>query len=174
LLVPFVVAPTGETYFQRLRSALGSGVRYVHQSIYAADARELGQFDVVLFLGVLYHLRYPLLAVDRLRALSRGWVYAETHVCDDGPEARGTAPATEIPIWRFYPRDELHKDYSNWFGPNVRAVLDAFETAGFAATCTSRWADRAAFAAEARTSLREALDKTYEGLEFARGVLAVA
>ncbi len=53
-------------------------------------------------------------------------------------------------------------DWSNWFGPNIQAVLEAFESAGFAIEVRGRWGDRAAFAATPRQNLLEALDKTYE------------
>src|SRR5213082_2856177 len=43
--------------------ALGCEIEFRKLSVY--DVQELGEhFDVVLFLGVLYHLRHPLLALD--------------------------------------------------------------------------------------------------------------
>jgi tRNA (mo5U34)-methyltransferase len=49
-----------------IRSRLHLDVEFRHLSVYAVkELRE--QFDLVLFLGVLYHLRYPLLALDLLR-----------------------------------------------------------------------------------------------------------
>ena len=47
-------------------------------SVYSLDPNALGQFDIVLFLGVLYHLRYPLLAADKLRAVTSGELLIET------------------------------------------------------------------------------------------------
>ena len=60
------------TGFDRLKQLLGSKVRYINESVYTLSPRELGTFDVILFFGVLYHLRYPLLAVDRLRGVIVG------------------------------------------------------------------------------------------------------
>ncbi len=55
------------TGFDQLKRVLGSHVQYVTGSVYTLSPQELGTFDVILFFGVLYHLRYPLLAIDRPR-----------------------------------------------------------------------------------------------------------
>jgi tRNA (mo5U34)-methyltransferase len=145
--------------FNRLKAVLGSQVRYVRGSAFTLDRRELGEFDVVLFLGVLYHLRYPLLAIDRLRDVCRAMVLIETHVIDLPGEL------AQLPMWRFYPRDELNADPSNWFGPNVQAVLEAFDSAGFRTLFLERWDDRATFCADAAAPLAQSLRETYEAWE---------
>jgi tRNA (mo5U34)-methyltransferase len=149
--------------FMRLKAVLDSQVRYVRGSVYTLDRGELGEFDVVLFLGVLYHLRHPLLAIDRLRTVSRGIALIETHVIDK----QGTLPADllRVPIWRFYPHDELNADPSNWFGPNCQAVLDAFDSAGFRTLLLDQWDDRAAFCAQPAAPLALSLRETYEAWE---------
>lgn len=144
--------------FTRLKAVLGSQVRYVRGSAYTLDRSELGEFDIVLFLGVLYHLHHPLLAIDRLRGVCRDLVLIETHVIDVPELAR-------VPMWRFYPRDELNADPSNWFGPNVQAVLEAFDSAGFRTLLLERWDDRAAFCAQAAAPLGQSLRETYEAWE---------
>jgi tRNA (mo5U34)-methyltransferase len=160
------------TGFNRLREAIGSrAVRLVQQSVYTADPEYLGMFDVGLFLGVLYHLRYPLLAVDRIRSLCTGVCLVETHVLDDcflGPvqsvrKLEEVDPELlDVPLWQFYKGDELHGDPSNWFAPNIRGVLAAFESAGFAIELKQTWATRAAFAAIPEKTLSESLTGTYE------------
>src|SRR5271156_837846 len=67
------------TGFNRLKELLGSRVKYVQGSVYGLAPEELGEFDLILFFGVLYHLRYPLLGIDRIRTVSRGDVLIETH-----------------------------------------------------------------------------------------------
>ena len=70
------------------------------------------QFDVVLFWGVLYHLRHPLLALDNVRRLARGNVSIETAVSDHElgrhPDCRWRA-STAPTNWA--------GDSSNWFAP---------------------------------------------------------
>jgi tRNA (mo5U34)-methyltransferase len=160
--------------FQRLHRALNSRVRYVQQSVYSLDPKELGEFDLVLFLGVLYHLRYPLLAIDRLRTVCRGKVLIESHVIDNYFEietwrGKKIVPLNKIhrhlsavPLWRFYPGPELNNDPSNWFGPNIKAVQEAFTSAGFQVTVLERWGDRATFTAQPQADLRQSLKGSYE------------
>src|SRR6202035_3797729 len=117
------------TGFYRLKNALGSKVRYVTGSAYTLSPKELGTFDIVLFFGVLYHLRYPLLAIDRLRSVSCGDVYVETHIIKEISKGK--------PVWQQYREFELNsEDQSNWFGPNEMAVLESFRSAGFELACT--------------------------------------
>jgi hypothetical protein len=66
-------------------------------------------FDLVIFWGVLYHLRHPLLALDNLRAITGGRLSRETAVCDAEPPRRQRAR----PLARFYRRDGLAGDSSN-------------------------------------------------------------
>ena len=42
------------------------------------DLDELGQFDVVLYLGVLYHMKEPLTCLERVRAVTTEVVVIET------------------------------------------------------------------------------------------------
>jgi tRNA (mo5U34)-methyltransferase len=44
---------------------LGLEIEFQKRSVYEADSIP-GQFDYVLFLGVFYHLRYPLMALDKV------------------------------------------------------------------------------------------------------------
>jgi hypothetical protein len=69
---------------------------------------------------------------------------------------------TEVPLWQFYKSDEMQGDYSNWFGPNIRAVLDAFESAGLPAQVMGTWGDRATF--QAAPARRGNVGQSYEGM----------
>jgi tRNA (mo5U34)-methyltransferase len=111
------------TGFDSLRQILGSKAKFVRGSAYQLDPDELGQFDVVIFSGVLYHLRYPMLAIDNLRRISKGCVYVETYL--------STGDLSSPPLWEFYKLDELQGDFTNWFGPTPKAVIEAFDSAGF-------------------------------------------
>jgi tRNA (mo5U34)-methyltransferase len=143
--------------FGILRELTGSRrVRFETGSVYRLDEGTLGRFDVVLFLGVLYHLRYPLLAFDQLRKVTRGTLYIETLVIDDRFFEGGKdfqrladyhAALPDVALWQFYKGDEISGDGSNWFGPNIRAVADGLESAGFVPKLQSRWGDRAGFQA---------------------------
>ena len=79
----------------------------------------------MLFWGVLYHLRHPLLGLDCLRQLTGGEAYIETAVAD-----ATLGSASGQPLARFHRRDELAGDSSNWFEPSVAAVAAWCGSAG--------------------------------------------
>jgi SAM-dependent methyltransferase len=58
--------------FDRLARFLDSRAEYVQATVYELPRLVEGRFDDIIFLGVLYHLRHPLLALDALRAVARG------------------------------------------------------------------------------------------------------
>jgi tRNA (mo5U34)-methyltransferase len=164
--------------FNRIKELLHSRVEYVQGSVYALGPEELGQFDVILFLGVLYHLRYPLLAIDRLRTVSCGDVHVETFTT--GPRHLLAGPLAFLgrwaglawlfrntPLWRQFRPFEIHpRDQSNWFGPNVAAVLESFWSAGFDIQHLRSWGggSRATFRATVKDSVPARLRAgSYEG-----------
>ena len=56
--------------FREMHEILGSRVDYRQYDIYELTPDLMGRFDIVLFLGVLYHLKHPLLALERVCALT--------------------------------------------------------------------------------------------------------
>jgi len=120
--------------FDALKELLDSRVEYLQGSVYELPELLREDFDIVLFWGVLYHLRHPLLALDNLRALLRGTAFLETAVCDAELEA-----ASSVSLVRFYRRDELNGDPSNWFAPTVRALVEWCASSGFDPTVVDAW-----------------------------------
>ncbi len=145
--------------FNLLRDLLGSTrTRYEYGTCYHLDPEKIGTFDVVLFCGVLYHLRYPLLGLDNVRRVCRGEIYVETYVSDTALTQATNGAASHLPLWQFYRGGELHGDESNWFGPTACAVAQALESAGFSVQHARRWLPhRAALRASVRIGLPEFL-----------------
>lgn len=112
-----------EKFFEAQR-ILGSKIQFHELSVYEVTKARLGQFDVVLFLGVLYHLRHPLLALERVCEVSRGTAIIESHIIDK-------VLPTSRPIMEFYEVDELGGQYDNWWGPNVECLIQMARAAGF-------------------------------------------
>jgi tRNA (mo5U34)-methyltransferase len=108
--------------FELAREALGSGVEDMTIDPLDISPSTTGVFDVVLFLSVLYHMRHPLLALERMAAVTGELLVVETHV-DMLGERR--------PAMAFYPHRELAGDDTNWWGPNPRAVGDMLRAVGF-------------------------------------------
>jgi tRNA (mo5U34)-methyltransferase len=132
-----------ERYLAQARLAaevLGHAIELHRLDVYDVD--QLGErFDFVIFMGVLYHLRHPLLALDRLRAhvvgdrllfqsMLRGtdevapvapdYPFAETAIFD-----RAGHPAM------YFVEHRYAGDDTNWWIPNRACVEAMLRSAGF-------------------------------------------
>jgi tRNA (mo5U34)-methyltransferase len=75
--------PPERTGFPIARAILNARVEMMQENLYQLSPEKWGTFDLVLCLGVLYHLRDPLLALDIVRSLTRHRLILETHVIDE-------------------------------------------------------------------------------------------
>jgi tRNA (mo5U34)-methyltransferase len=82
----------------------------------------LPKFDVVLFLGVFYHLRDPLAATREVAKLAREALIVETHI---------EFLSDPRPAMILYPGGELNDDHSNWWGPNTACIVELLRMSGF-------------------------------------------
>jgi len=114
----------GRRNYDLAHAALRSKVEPVVGNFMEVDPARLGTFDVVLFLGVLYHTRNPLAALERVCALTAGLAVVET--------AAVVVPGFEgAPMCHFYEHDELCADPTNWWVPNAKALEGLCRAAGF-------------------------------------------
>lgn len=115
-------------------------VRFVEASVFDLDRLD-GPFDIVFFMGVLYHLRYPLLALDLIARLRPARLVFQTLTFgDDGlsPHALqetdfATRERLVDPAWphlAFIERSFCN-DPTNWWVPNHAAVVGMLRSAGF-------------------------------------------
>jgi tRNA (mo5U34)-methyltransferase len=112
----------GKAGFELAHVALGSMVQDVEIDVMDLSPERVGTFDVVLFLGVLYHSRHPLLALERVASVCRDLLIVETVIDMVG---------VKRPAAAFYPDRELNNDPTNWWGPNVPAVEGMLKAVGF-------------------------------------------
>ena len=111
--------------FLEAKELLGSQVEYLTLDVNELSARRLGKFDIVLFFGVLYHLRHPLLGLEKVVELSTDLALIESFVIER--ETR------QIPaVMEFYERTELGGQVDNWCGPSPEALLAMCRSAGLA------------------------------------------
>jgi tRNA (mo5U34)-methyltransferase len=106
------------------RSILNAPVEFHELNVYEVTPERVGKFDITLFLGVLYHLRHPLLALERVCEVTRELAIIETHVIDN------FLPIDQ-PVMEFYEMDQLGGQYDNWWGPNTDCVVRLVRAAGF-------------------------------------------
>lgn len=135
--------------FDICHRVLESRVEHVIAPVWDLLPARFGTFDVVLFLGVLYHLRDPLAALHQLHDLCRGELFLETYVSDDrltkALELEGEAAErlAHTPVMHFYPGRALFNDPTNFWGPNHACLLAMLAETGFEVRATARSADRA-------------------------------
>ncbi len=115
----------GKRPFDLARSTLGSSVEVVVGDFMAMDLEALGEFDIVLFLGVIYHMRHPLLALERLRAVTGDLAVIES-------EAIAVETLAEAPWALFVEERDDNGDPTNWWIPTGSAVAAMSRAAGFA------------------------------------------
>ena len=82
----------------------------------------VGTFDLVILMGVIYHLRHPLLGLEKLYDVTKGFAIVETST---------DMLDCERPSIAFYPENERSDNPSNWWGPNAACVEGMLKTAGF-------------------------------------------
>ena len=130
--------------FDSARRIVGSRAVHYEGSVYELPYAEMSDLDLVVFCGVWYHLKYPLLAFERISlAMKVGATlhfegeallnYAESL---DGkpsgltPEFIAELDASRVPVCASYPN--LYKGMSNWFIPNAACVESWLQASGFA------------------------------------------
>jgi tRNA (mo5U34)-methyltransferase len=132
-----------ETYLAQARFAAevkGAQIEFRKLDVY--DVAKLGErFDVVLFMGVLYHLRHPLLALDLLyehvvndlmvfQSLMRGSKEAAELKSDYPFSETGIFEQPSYPMMYFVERRYSH-DPTNWWIPNRACAEGMLRSAGF-------------------------------------------
>jgi tRNA (mo5U34)-methyltransferase len=108
--------------FDLAHRALRSKVQTRDIELLDLSPETIGTFDVVFFLGVLYHLEDPWPYLRAAASVCTKLMVVETH--GDLLDTRRAAMA-------FYPGDELDGDPSNWWGPNRAALRGMLADAGF-------------------------------------------
>jgi tRNA (mo5U34)-methyltransferase len=128
-------------YLRQARFAaevLGADIEYVELDVY--DVERLGRrFDVVLFMGVFYHLRHPLLALDRVAGLVRQRMIFQTMIRGRAGAVQLAAdyPITERAIFEepwmpamYFVEHSYAGDPTNWWVPNESGMEAMLRSAG--------------------------------------------
>ena len=121
---------TGKDGFNLARKIIGSNVEDLELNDFDEEitAEKLGKWDVVLCLGILYHMKYPFKFIKNLYDITNEFLLLETHT--DVNNTYGWA-ATGVPMMAFYPGNELNEDETNWWGPNMACIKAMLKVVGF-------------------------------------------
>ncbi len=121
----FVWREIGKAGFDLVKKHLKSQVEEMEIDVLELSPDKVGTWDIVFFLGVLYHMQHPLLALQKVASVTKGMLIVETLV----DMLMYTRPAIA-----FYQGVELSNDFTNWVGPNPAAVEAMLKTVGFKKT----------------------------------------
>lgn len=116
----------GKDGFLLAHEMLNSKVEHQRCAAEDIDVSTLGTFDVVLFLGVFYHLRSPISVLERLRGVTAGTLICETHALVPAFHER-------YPLVSFFPGDGLEAGLPYEFCslPTLEALTQMLRAAGF-------------------------------------------
>lgn len=123
--------------FDLCREALGydeERCQRCEMSVYDVTPERLGQFDFVFCFGVLYHLRHPLLALEKLAAVCGSEIYVESAILDDFSPYRGGLnhgyPDGQM-VMEFYPDAQYGSNPTNWWVPTLHCLGHMVRAVGF-------------------------------------------
>jgi tRNA (mo5U34)-methyltransferase len=121
-VVPIDYVAGEQTGFNVARDLLGSKLQLRHDNVYNISREKYGSFDIVLFLGLFYHLRDPMFVLDAIRRMCRSTVYLETEIYPDD---------SADPLMRFHPLNSLNNDATNYWSPNPACLKAMMEESNF-------------------------------------------
>jgi tRNA (mo5U34)-methyltransferase len=137
-----VAIDVDDRYLNQARFAaetLGFDIEFQKRSVYEVDSVP-GSFDFVLFMGVLYHLRYPLFALDKVAQKVGGTLVFQTMI--RGSE-QSAAWEKNYHFWNkeiflqhdfpcmYFIEHAYANDPTNWWIPNCGAAEAMLRSSGF-------------------------------------------
>lgn len=133
-----------EAYLAQARFAaevMGHDIEFARLSVYDVAALQ-ERFDLVVFMGVLYHLRHPLLALDLIHEHVAGDLMLFQSMQRGSPEVDAVpanAPFEDTAMFDRPGYPKLHfiehryaDDPTNWWAPNLACSAAMLRSAGFA------------------------------------------
>jgi len=111
----------GKEGFETARKKLKSRVADLNWELDKIDMI-IGEWDLVLALGLLYHVENPYKLIKDLYRITNKMLILETHIdVNDAP----------FPVMRFYPNAEVNNDKGTIWGPNMNCVYEMLRKVGF-------------------------------------------
>jgi tRNA (mo5U34)-methyltransferase len=130
-----------DQYLEQARfaaSTLGLDIQFEKRTVYDVESIE-EQFDYVLFMGVFYHLRYPLLALDKVVKKVKNQLVFQTMLrgSDRPYPAKDDYDFWDMEMFAdpafpaaYFIERSYSKDPTNWFIPNRSGAEAMLRSAG--------------------------------------------
>jgi tRNA (mo5U34)-methyltransferase len=115
------VSQPGRKVFDITKQALGSKVTPVLARV--EDYTPGRTFDVVLYLGVLYHCEDPMLSLRKVAGLTGERLIVETLGMVTNNE--------DVALWQYFNDDKVNNDVTTWWAPNAKGLADMLLAVGF-------------------------------------------
>ena len=144
---------TGYALIHELRQ---SHAEHRKASVYDLNSADFGHFDLIWYSGVFYHLKHPILALERINSVCKNnglllgggttcdaWFHNDAEDCASGvnlskicaqsvadEQAISVDSLNDLPLCGFA-RTHYYQDTTNWFIPNVSCLEAWFKRTGF-------------------------------------------
>lgn len=120
-----------------VRKALGLDIEYRRMNVYELNRRGVGEFDITLALGLIYHLKHLVLALENLYEVTRELLVVETAVMppertpDSFLHPLGEAEMLLHPLAYVENPSGAKEQVFNWFLPGVGSLKALLRHTGF-------------------------------------------
>jgi hypothetical protein len=120
-----------------VRKVLGLDVMFRRLNVYELNPRNVGQFDITLALGLLYHLKHPILALENLYQVTKDLLIIETAIMppertpESFPHPLGEQQMLLHSLSFVENPSDAKEQVFNWFLPGVEALKALLRTTGF-------------------------------------------
>jgi len=150
-----------------------SEIEHHHINVLDMTADQFGQFDIVLALGLFYHVSDPYMALANCAALSRSRLLIESYCIDRQLPRR----LTSEPVMRFLPDPERfpmqgqpNADRSNFWGFTSKCLQYIVEDIGFVVQRSNVREDRVFIDAERVVLKKDATRFVFDNTETRLGI----
>lgn len=122
----------GEHGFKIAAKLRSSQTEFREISVYQAHELD-GEFNIVLLLNVLYHLKHPLYGLEQIynKMADKGVLYLKTYFYEDIRLKNLRFDLSDRALCQFFESDELNHDITNWWAPNKRCLEAMLRSVGF-------------------------------------------
>lgn len=137
----FDIQPPDHCAFGTTCRLNGITATHICANVYDLCPDRHGLFDIVLFFGVYYHLKNPLLAFENINAVLPvgGLLVFEGAILEGAPkvdaywhEHADILPTVCATPYAYYVKDTYEGEWSNWWVPDLLCLRQWLESSGFA------------------------------------------